>query len=155
MSFNVGLGRVFPGFGVSVSQAAYTQNGIALSAGANTVTIPATGTILGTTVGRILVKIYGAAGTSPVFDSIVITASDGTNTVLVGSDNPPATFALSSTRWYEKFFDYIVDMVSGSTGSGGAVGQLINGGATSFTLTITLGGTSETGLCDIEIKPLV
>jgi hypothetical protein len=155
MPINVGLGRTFPGMGVSVDQPAYTQLGVALTAGANTITIPATGTILGTTVGKIRLKIYGGAGTSPTVVSVAITATDGTNTVYVGSDNPSAAQVLSSTKWYDRFFEYLVDAASVTSGAGSANGQLLPGGATKFTLTITLGGTSETGLADIEIRPLI
>lgn len=157
MSINVRVERTLPGYGVSVrNDSVYLQSGLSLSGtGQQTFPIPATGTLLGTTIGKIHIKIYNGGGTSPTLTNILVQASDGTNLVPIFEYHPNTALALSTTSWFERIFDYLVDAVTGSSGSGGAVGQLIAGGATSFNVLTTLGGTSATASMDLEICPLV
>jgi len=135
----------------------YYQAGIALSGTVQaTSPIPATGVILGTTAGKIRVKIYNGGGTSPTLVDLLVTASDGTNTVLIGQSlfHPSAAWALTTTAWFEVVIDYLLDTAASGSG-GGAAGQLLPGGATSFSVKTTLGGTSPTASMDLEIVPLV
>ena len=156
MSLNVRLDRTFPGEGVSVrNDSVYYQSGITLSTtGAVSNPIPATGVILGTTAGKIRIKIYNGGGTSPTIVNIQVNASDGTNTVPLYTYHPTTALALSTTSWFDTYIAYLLDTAS-STTNGGAVGQLIAGGATSFSVITTLGGTTPTASMDLEIFPLV
>ena len=154
-AINVSLNRAFPGFGVGVGSSQYTSLAAALT-GTTTVVLPTTGVFtLGTTCGRVRIKVYAPGGTSPTVTSIDCTATDGTNTVKFASFNPAAAVSLLTTSWLEFVADYILDTASGSTGSGGAAGQLLNGGATKFSFIVTMGGTSPTASADLEIVPLV
>lgn len=157
MSLNIRVESTFPGYGVGVrNDSVYYQAGIALSTtGQGTSPIPATGTILGTTRGKIHIKIYNGGGTSPTLTDLLVNATDGTNTVAVFEYHPTVACTLTTTHWFERIFDYLLDQVTGSTGSGGAAGQLINGGAVTFNVLTTLGGTTPTASMDLEIVPLV
>lgn len=153
----VRLDRTFPGEGVTVrNDTVYLQSGLALSGTTQqTFPIPATGVILGTTTGKIRVKVYNGGGTSPTLVQIQVNATDGTNTVPVFTYRPNTALALSTTQWYDGFFAYLLDTASATANAGGATGQLLPGGATSFNVLTTLGGTSATASMDVEICPLV
>jgi hypothetical protein len=155
-SFNVRVDRLFPGTGQGFrNDAVYVRNGIALSTtGQVTNTMPATGTILGTTTGRFRIKIYNGGGTTPTLVDLVVNATDGTNTVQVFSLHPSVAITLSTTSWFDRNFEYLLDMASSGSG-GGATGQLLPGGATSFNILTTLGGTTPTASMDLEIVPLI
>jgi hypothetical protein len=159
VSFNVGIARSFPGFGVGSFLAAYAQSAIALSGTAQqTKTIPASGTLTGipgTTCGKINIKIYAGSGTSPTLTDILVQASDGTNLVPVFEYHPNVALALTTTQWFNRFFEYILDTASTTAAAGGANGQLLPGGATSFNVLTTLGGTSPGAKMDLEIIPLI
>ncbi len=157
MALLVRLDRTFPGKGVGVrNDSVYYQSAIALSGtGQQTKTIPATGVILGTTAGKIRIKIYNGGGTSPTLTDLLVQATDGTNTLPVFGYHPNTALVLSTTSWFDQYFGYLLDTIGAISGSGGAVGQLIAGGATSFNVLTTLGGTSPTASMDLEIVPLV
>jgi hypothetical protein len=163
MSFNTRLDQLFPGTGVSLrSDSTNLLAGIALSTtGAVANTIPASGTLtpaFGVVAGRIRVKVYAGAGTSPALAALAIKVSDGTNTVTVAEFNPAVAVTLSSTSWYDGVFIFLIDV--GST-SGGATGQMISNtttpqiGATTVIVTTTLSGTTPTATMDVEVVPLV
>lgn len=155
MAFNVGLARTFPGYGVSIDSSTYSLVGVALSGtGQASTVLAATGALPGTTAGKIRIKIYNGAGTSPTLVDIVVTATDGTNTVEIFAFHPNSAITLSSTNWFDGFFEYLLDTASATAGAGGAFGQLLPGGATSFTIKTTLGGTSPSASMDLEIRPL-
>ncbi len=156
MALNVRVDRTFPGFGVGVrNDATYYQAGLALSGTVQqTFPIPATGVILGTTAGKIRMKVYNGAGTSPTLVDLQVNASDGTNSVSIFNYHPSTALALSTTAWFDRYFNYLLDTAASGSG-GGAVGQLLPGGATSFNVLTTLGGTSPTASMDLEIVPLV
>lgn len=158
-SINVSVKRLFPGFGVPVqNDSIYLRTGIALSTtGAQTNTIPATGVLaVGTTAGRFRFKIYNGGGTSPTLVTASVTATDGTNTPYPLFTTTPATpFAIGTTGWVDRFFDYLIDTATTTAGAGGATGQLLPGGAVTFTISTTLGGTSPTASMDLELAPLV
>jgi hypothetical protein len=156
VAFSVGLSRSFPGFGVSLKNDTIYQNlGVVLS-GTTTVVLPSTGTFsLATTCGRIRCKVYAGSGTSPTVSSILLTATDGTNTVTFGEFTPASAVALSATSWIDFMKDYILDTINAATGAGGTPGQLINPGAVKFSFIITMGGTSPGAKADVEIVPLV
>jgi hypothetical protein len=160
VTINRRLDSIFPGFGVSVrNDSSYLQSGIALTtAGSSTpVPIPATGVILGTAAGRIRLKFYNGGGTTPTITAISVTASDGTNTILIPQSifNLSGGQLLSSTKWLDFEFDYLLDVATLSTGAGGTTGQLLPGGATSFAVNYTMTGTLGTGSLDAEIFPLI
>src|ERR1700733_8593870 len=80
-----------------------TQAGVALTTASlqtttyNASSTPALGT-QGYTNGIVRVHIYGlATGTTPTLASIVISVTDGTSTVTVGTFNPAVAVALSTT----------------------------------------------------------
>jgi hypothetical protein len=159
MALNVRADRIFPGMGVGVrADSSYLQTGIALSTtGQQSNPIPSSGVILGTTVGAIRIKIYNGGGTSPTLVDLLVTASDGTNTVLIAQSliHPTVAWPLTTaTSWFEFEFEYLLDAASSGSG-GGAAGQLLPGGATSFSVKTTLGGTSPTASMDVEIVPLI
>ena len=118
--------------------------------GANTITLSTS--VVPLARGKIRVKVYGAAGTSPALTDIYATATDGTNTVRLGalSLHPAAAVALSTTSWVEMIGEFLLDtgLVSGN---GGASGDLIGTGATSFSVVITISGTGETATADVEL----
>lgn len=160
MALNVSVRRTFPGLGVSVkNDALYVGTGIALTQAGNptVVPIPATGTILGTTSGKIRLKIYGGGGTTPIITSLLVTASDGTNTVRIHTEVPVAAGIplTAATSWYDCYFEYLLDTATTTAGAGGATGQLLPGGATSFSISVNLGTTTGTASLDWEIAPLV
>jgi hypothetical protein len=154
----VRVSRTFPGYGVGVkNDNVYLGTGVALTEAGNPtiVPIPATGVILGTTAGKIRLKIYNGGGTTPTVTDILVTASDGTNTVRVFEYHPNVAQPINATNWFDRFFEYLLDTATLSTGAGGAAGQLLPGGATSFSIAVTLGGTTGTASLDWEIVPLV
>jgi hypothetical protein len=159
VSFNVGVARIFPGFGVGTFYSAFAQSAIVLSGTAQqTKHIPATGSLVsppGTTTGRINIKIYDGSGTSPTLTDILVQATDGTNTVPIFEYHPNVALALSTTSWFNRYFDYLLDTASATASAGGTTGQLLPGGATSFNILVTLGGTSPGALMDLELIPLV
>jgi hypothetical protein len=160
MSLNVRLDRTFPGYGVGVrNDSLYLGTGVALTQAGNptVVPIPGTGVIPGTTAGKIRLKIYGGGGTTPIITSLLVTASDGTNTVRIFNDVPLAAGIplTAATAWYDKFFEYLLDTATTTAGAGGAAGQLLPGGATSFSISVNLGTTTGTASLDWEIIPLV
>lgn len=162
MAINVGVGRVFPGTGVSLFSVANNQIlGVSIATGVSYY-LPATTAAattaaplaVGVTAGRIRVKIYNGAGTSPVLTKLQLAATDGTNFVVFADVNLGTTIAIASTTWYDAIFDFLIDTASGST-NGGAVGQLINGGATYFRIVPTMTGTSPTFSMDAEYLGLI
>ena len=156
MALNVRVDRLFPGTGVGVrNDSIYYQAGLALSGTVQqTFPIPATGVILGTTAGRIRIKIYNGGGTSPALVDLLVTATDATNTVQIFNYHPNTALTLTSTQWFDRNFEYLLDAAASGSG-GGTVGQLLPGGATSFNVLTTLSGTSATASMDLEIVPLV
>jgi hypothetical protein len=169
MAFNIGLSRTFPGFGVSL-----TQTGVNVIAGIPIATatayyIPSTTPYtsayvvplaVGVTSGRMRVKIYNGAGTSPTVTKLQVQASDGTNKVVIFDQNYGTAVTLSTTSWLDEMFDFIVDTAASGSG-GGATGQLIAptssaaGGITQFIVTPTLGGTSVAATMDVEFFGLI
>jgi len=162
VAINVRLDRTFPGFGMGVrNDTVYYQAGIALSGtSAQTSPIPATSTILGTTAGKIRIKIYNFTGTTPNLLAVAVYANDATNSVNIFNDFIPTNTGLtlvgSTSKWYDRFFDYLLDTSSTVTsGANGTAGQLLVGGATSFSVITILSGTSCAASMDLEIVPLV
>lgn len=163
MAFNQGLARTFPGFGVpaAVSAANNTITGASIAT-ATAYYIPSVSPFttalafpFGISVGRVRVKIYNGAGTSPVITKLQIAASDGTNTVIIADVNLGITIAVSSTKWFDQMFNFCLDVASTTAGAGGATGQLLPGGATSFSITPTMTGTSPTFTMDAEVLGLI
>jgi len=122
----------------------------AVSAAALTVRVPTTGSI-SPAVARGLwrVKVYNPGGTTPSITSVTLTAGDGTNTVTLDNLVPTATLVISSTAYLDVMGDFILD--TAATSSGGLSGTLIFGGATFFTFTFVVSGTSATFSVDAEI----
>ena len=160
MAFVKRLDQFFPTQGIpqrnDTSGSGYYQSGVALSGtAAQTTTFPTTSVFpYGFNAGRARVKIYNGAGTSPTVLSVMLTCTDGTNTVNLATDTPAVAVALGTTGWYEHIFDFVVDS-AGGTVNGGAVGLLITGGATTLKVITTLGGTSPTASMDAEICVLI
>lgn len=161
MSFNVRLDRTFPGMGQPLrNDAVFLQTGLALSGTVQqSFPIPLTGVLAPTTtMGRIRLKIYNGGGTTPALTDVLVTGSDGTNTVVIGQavlhPNVAITLLASGNQWLEFIFDYLFDV--GSPG-GGASGQLSSaiGGANSFSVKTTLSGTAPTASMDMEICQLI
>lgn len=140
------VGSVTAGYGAGLLVQSLAN---ALVDGANTITLTPT---IPFGSGKVRVKVYNGAGTSPAVATISATATDGTNTVDIaeGYVHPASAFALSSTRWTEHIFEFLLDDGLAS-GNGGSSGKLIGTGATSITVTITLSGTGETASADVEL----
>jgi hypothetical protein len=161
MAFNKRLDSIFPGMGQPLrNDALFLRTGVIITtAGSpNATTLPAAGVLIPTTTtGRIRVKIYKQTVAVSV-TSMIVTATDGTNTVLVaqGALNFAAGFAITATAWLEFEFEYILDVASSGAG-GGATGQLsgLIGGATAFTISPTLTGAGGSCSMDLELAPLV
>jgi hypothetical protein len=121
-----------------------------VSAAALTVRVPLTGSI-SPAVARGLwrAKIYNGGGTTPAITSVTLTGSDGTNTVTLDNFVPTAGITISSTAYIDVMGDFLLDTAATSTG--GLSGTLIFGGATSFTFTFAVSGTSATFSADCEI----
>ncbi len=161
MSFNNRLDRIFPGMGQPLrNDTLFLAQGLALSTtGQQSNTLPAAGLLVPTTsAGRMRVKIYNGGGTTPALTDLLVTASDGTNTVVIGQSvlHPTVAITITATQWFEYEFEYLLDVAASGAG-GGASGQLsgVVGGATSFAVKTTLSGTSPTASMDVELAPLV
>lgn len=125
---------------------------IAVASG-TTYSVPATGSVNGNPIyrGKIRVKIYNGAGTSPTVTELVLQITDGTNTVVLDDVKPTATIALSSTAWFDYVKEFIVDY---STAGGGATGTLLGPGtAAAIVIQVipSLGGTSPAATMDVEV----
>lgn len=168
MAINISVERTFPGFGVSTFQSIQRATGIAVTSG-NTYFVPGTssnsvaGLLVPTaTVGKVRIKIYNGAGTSPTVTKIQVFGYDGTNSVVLADWNFGTAVTLSTTSWCDVNATLVADTATGST-SGGAVGQLIsgssatsgNGGMQCIKVIPTLGGTSPAATMDIEIFGLI
>lgn len=168
MAINVGLSRTFPGFGVSSLQSIQVATGIAVTSG-TTYYVPGTssnsvaGLLVPTvTIGRVRIKVYNGAGTTPTLTKVQVKGYDGTNTVVLCDWNFSTAVTLSTTSWADLMADFIADTATGSV-SGGAVGQLIsgssatsgNGGIQCLEIVPTLGGTSPAATMDVEVFGLI
>ena len=124
--------------------------GIALSGTAQqTNNLPTSGSISPNCCrGYVRVKIYNGGGTSPTVVDILTTATDGTNTVTMDNYHPGTATVLSTTSYVDFLADILFDFAATA---GGAVGCLLNYGATIFKCLTTLGGTSPTATLDWEI----
>lgn len=160
MAFNRRLDSTFPGFGVGLrNDTSFLQTGLVLTQAASpqTFPIPASGVLAPTcTAGKMRIKCYNGATGITVTD-IKVTATDGTNTVVIGSGlvHPNAPAALTATAWFEWIFEFILDVASSGAG-GGASGQLSGtvGGANNLNVIIST-GTGGTGSMDIDFFPLI
>lgn len=168
-AINVGIARVFPGLGVSSFQTQQSFSGLAITSGtqyfvpstapAHTAALVLQPTV---TAGRIRIKVYNGAGTSPTLTKLQIVASDGTNSVVFDDLNFGTAVTLSTTSWFDYEKDFLIDTAASGAG-GGAVGQLIsgasatsgNGGITAIGITATLGGTSPAATMDVELLGLI
>lgn len=121
-----------------------------VSAAALTVKVPTTGSISpAVTRGLWRTKVYNGGGTTPAITSVTLTGTDGTNTVTLDNFVPTSGITISSTAYIDVCGDFIFDTAASSTG--GLSGTLIFGGATSFTFTFAVSGTSATFSADCEI----
>ena len=158
MAINVSIQRTFPGFGVSTLSSIQQATGIAITSGTayyvpGTTSNSVAGLLVPTiTVGRVRVKIYNGAGTSPTLTKLQISITDGTNTVIVEDRNFGTAVTLSSTNFYDGVFNFLIDY---STAGGGATGTLlaptVSTTAMVVNVTPTLGGTSPAATMDIEV----
>ena len=121
-----------------------------VTAAALTVRVPLTGSISpAVTRGLWRTKVYNPGGTTPSITSVTLTAGDGTNTVTIDNFVNVATLVISTTAYMDVCGDFIIDTAAASTG--GLSGTLIFGGATFFTFTFVVSGTSATFSADCEI----
>ena len=138
-----------PGYG---SGFITSRTGIAVSSGSASA-VPATGSLtIPIYRGKVRVKIYNGAGTSPTLTKLQISITDGTNTVIVEDRNFGTAVTLSSTNFYDGVFNFLIDY---STAGGGATGTLlaptVSTTAIVVNVTPTLGGTSPAATMDIEV----
>lgn len=169
MAINIGVGRIFPGFGVSSFQVQQTIAGIPVISGTkyfvpSVSPFTAAGTLQPTiTTGKLRVKIYNPSASANTLTKVQFVATDGTNTVVFQDLSFGTAVTLSSTSWFDYVTDFIVDTAP-STTSGGAVGYLIgsasattgNGGVTAIGVIPTLSSTNVTGIAmDLEVLGLI
>jgi hypothetical protein len=129
------LEKIFPGFGQPQFNANQLREGVALTDGANTVTVPSSGSLTPTiSAGKVRVKVYNGTGTSPALATLTVTVTDGTTTEAVFYYHPSSALALSSTAWA----DFLIDFQSELN-------------CTSVSAVATLSGTSEGASMDIEV----
>ncbi len=162
MAFNKRLDSIFPGMGVPFrNDAIFIQTGLAVTTAGGPLQLfpaPLTGVLSPvTTSGRMRIKIYNPTNT-PTLTALQVKASDGTNSVLLGQSvvAPTGGLLLSATLWFEHEFEYILD-TAGSGAGGGVSGQLssVIGGATSFSIAVTITGAAGTASMDVELCPLI
>ena len=161
MAFNRRLDSTFPGFGVGVrNDSSYLQTSLAMTTSGSPQTwpLPASGTFSTPfTAGKLRLKIYNGGGTTPAVTNIVVTFTDGTNTVypMQGLYHPTSAVTISSTAWIEWYFDFMFDVAS-SGGSGTVGGMLATvGGANAGSVITTMTGSSGTASLDIDFFPLI
>jgi hypothetical protein len=160
VSFQNRLDRLFPGMGQPLrNDLLFLLQGQAISTAASpqTITLPASGSIVpGTSCGRMRIKIYNPA-TTPTLTDIIVNAGDGTNLVRIGQGlfHPNVGIALTATLWFEAEFEYILDVAATVATAGGATGKLLPGGATLFQVITTLTGAGGTASMDVELAPLI
>ena len=161
MAFNKRLDSIFPGMGQPLrNDLLFVRTGVIITTAGNpnATVIPSAGVLAPTTsAGKIRIKIYNqTVATSLV--SLIVTASDGTNVVLIpqGTLALAAAFAIDATHWLDFEFEYILD-VAGTGAGGGASGQLssVVGGATTITVSPTMSGAGGSASMDIELAPLI
>jgi hypothetical protein len=157
MSLNIRLDRTFPGMGSPLrNDAIFLQTSLAMTGTVQqSWPIPATGTLsFSTTTGKIRMKVYNGGGTTPALTDVLVTASDGTNSVVIGNSMLHPTVAItllaSANQFFEYFFEYLLD-----SGAGGGASGTLAGGATSFSVKTTMSGTTPTASLDLEICPLI
>jgi hypothetical protein len=134
----------FPGVGGEL----YQNIAVAIAQGSSpqAVSVPSSGSFSpAITRGWFRFKIYGET-TAITISSVVVTATDGTNTVSFSSYSP--SLAITSTAYIDKCEAFNFDT---TTAGGGATGSLIFGGATSFTFTVTDTGSSGACKGDFEV----
>jgi hypothetical protein len=170
MAITIGLGRVFPGVGVSSFQSQQLIAGIPVISGTkyfvpSVTPFTSAGLLVPTvTCGKIRVKIYNPSSSANTLTKVQIVATDGTNTVVFWDFNFGTAVTLSSTSWFDAASPAFVLDTAPSTTNGGAVGYLIgsanavtgNGGAIAFGVTPTLSSTNVTGITmDLELLGLI
>lgn len=137
MTFTNRLAKIFPGFGQPMANdTQFLNQNVALSGtGQQSNTIPSTGSFAPTiSTGKVRVKVYAGIGTSPTLVDLLITGSDGTNTVEIAQVHPNSAVVLSSTSLFDEVFDFETDL-----------------NLTSITIKTTLGGTSPGATMDAEV----
>jgi hypothetical protein len=141
------LGKATAGYGAGLLTQLLAQ---ALADGANTVNVPVSPSL---SSGKIRIKVYNGTGTTPAVTDIYVNGKDGTNSVRLGamSLHPAAAFAITSTAYLEMIGEFLVDTGLAAATNGGSTGKLITQGITSFDVIITMSGTSEAALADIEV----
>lgn len=126
------------------------RTAVAITQGASpqSVAVPSSGSISpAITRGKARAKIYNQT-TAITITNIVLTATDGTNTVNIDTWNPPAGVAITATAYVDVMFQFIIDT---SAAGGGATGTLIFGGATSVTFIVTDTGAAGAASGDFEV----
>lgn len=169
MAINIGVGRIFPGFGVASFQTQQLLAGIPVISGTkyfvpSVTPFTSAGTLVPTiTTGKLRVKIYNPSSSANTLTKVQFVATDGTNTVIFQDLSFGTAVTLSSTNWFDYVTDFLIDTAP-STTSGGAVGYLIgsasattgNGGITAIGVTPTLSSTNVTGITmDLELLGLI
>lgn len=153
MAINKRLDAIVAGINSGLRQDSVYQNiGVALSGTApQTTNIPGTGLFpIAYSTGWVRVKIYNGGGTTPTVSNVKITATDGTNVIVVDTYNPGTAHNLTATSWYDRSIDFLVDLALTGAG-GGASGQLIAlNGVNQIQVITTLGGTAPTATMDLE-----
>lgn len=139
MTFTARLSSVFPGMGQpQVNDANQLATNQALSGtGQQTNTLPPSSGSFSPTMskGKFRIKVYAGTGTTPTLTDIVVTVTDGTNTIEIFAFHPNSAIALSSTSWYDS----------------GPQEWEVDINATSASVKTTLGGTSPGASLDWEI----
>ena len=169
MAINIGVGRIFPGFGVSSFQTQQTLAGIPVISGTkyfipSVTPFTAAGLLVPTiTAGKLRIKIYNPSSSANTLTKVQFVATDGTNSVVFQDLCFGTAVTLSSTSWFDYVTDFLIDTAP-STTNGGAVGYLIgsakavtgNGGITAIGVTPTLSSTNVTGITmDLEVLGLI
>jgi len=138
MTFTNRLEQIMPGWGQPVTlDTSFLAANTALSGtGQASTTLPSSGSWSPTiSKGRGRIKIYSGTGTSPTLTDILVTGSDGTNTVELFVFHPNTAVTLSSTSLLDLLFNFMTDL-----------------NLTSITIKTTLGGTSPGATMDAQIS---
>jgi len=144
------------------NDASFLQTGLAMTTAGSPQTwpIPAAGLLAPTcSAGRIRLKVYNGAGTTPTVTDIIVQAKDGTNTILLGGGflHPNVGVLISATQWLEFEFEFVIDVATTAGAGGGSIGQLLAsvGGASTLSVITTMTGAGGTASLDIDLVPLI
>jgi hypothetical protein len=138
MAINNSVTKISPGLGMGIL-AQSLANALSTTSPQTTTITLTSGTA---TKGYVRARVYGPfTGTTPTFISVVVTGSDGTNTVTFAEFSPPVAIGLTaSTQFVDWCHPFCVELMG-----------TVTTGLVTFNFITTLGGTTPTAVGDFEV----